>query len=288
MKSTILEYYHVDVFAKKTLFGNGLTVAFIEKEIEDSLLLKIAQEFRQYETVFVYPMIDDYYPIRIFTVQEELSFAGHPIIGTAAILHKKYYLHNENKNIHIGLNNRIVTLKSINTRNGYSVIMNQGVPKFIRKIHEKDISELVSYFSLSPNDISKSYPIEVVSTGLPYILIPVSKNIENAKINKSGLEECISKYSAKFVYLFNPDTLECRCWDNTGLYEDIATGSAAGPLIAYLVNNNYFKKNDIITISQGTWLNRPSKITGWVSKSEPCEVFIEGEVAFFGEGKISI
>jgi trans-2,3-dihydro-3-hydroxyanthranilate isomerase len=280
-----LEYYHVDVFTDTPLYGNGLTVVFINKEIEDSLLLKIAQEFKQFETVFVYPIIKDYYPIRIFTVQEELSFAGHPIIGTAAILHKKYHNTNETIKINIGLNNRIVKLQSTQKDGWYSAIMNQGIPKFITTINDNNTYELVSYFSLSLNDVDRKYPIEVVSTGLEYILVPVKTNIEHAKIVKAGLEEYISKYFAKFVYLFNPETLECRCWDNTGMYEDVATGSAAGPLIAYLVKNKYFEKNEMVTLAQGKWLGRPSRITGWVTESE---IFIEGKVAFFGEGEICI
>ena len=72
-------YYHVDVFSEKPLFGNGLTVVLMEVEYEDDVLLKIAQELKQFETVFVYPKKSDYYPIRVFTVQEELPFAGHPI-----------------------------------------------------------------------------------------------------------------------------------------------------------------------------------------------------------------
>jgi trans-2,3-dihydro-3-hydroxyanthranilate isomerase len=138
---------------------------------------------------------------------------------------------------------------------------------------------------LKSDDLDEKYPVEVVSTGLPYVLLPLIKNISNAKIVKEGLEKYIEKHYAKFVYLFDTQTLECRTWDNTGLFEDVATGSAAGPLIAYFVQNRSKKINQEIKITQGTYLGRKSTITGWVTNDE---VFIEGKVAFFGNGEISI
>ena len=281
-------YFHVDVFSDKVLSGNGLTVVLVDKEIEDPVLLRIAQEFRQFETVFVYQKKTDYYPVRVFTVQEELPFAGHPIIGTAAVLHDCYFNSAERQEIKIGLGEqRIIRLQSTVNNGKYSVVMNQGIPRFINKIDKTEYKKLSGYFNLSEKDISREYPVEVVSTGLEYILIPVITNLENAEITKSGLESYIQKHSAKFAYLFNPETLECRCWDNTGAYEDIATGSAAGPLISYLVKNGYYRKDEKVRITQGKYLNRESIISGWVSSKEQ-DVYIEGNVTFFGKGEISI
>jgi len=99
----------------------------------------------------------------------------------------------------------------------------------------------------------------------------------------------LSKLEAKFVYVFDPKTLECRTWDNRGMVEDIATGSAAGPLCAYLVKNGYKKVNEIINIHQGKFVNRPSIIQGWVSQASTSQdVFIRGNVAFFASGEIEI
>ena len=281
-------YYHVDVFSEKPLFGNGLTVVLLENEYGDELLLKIAQELKQYETVFVYPKENDCFPIRVFTVQEELPFAGHPIIGTAAVLHKLFYENNTQISLKIGLGQRIIDIQSSKDESAYSVIMNQGKPEFLNSLNENEAIELAAYFNLQKSDINFQYPIQIVSTGLPYILLPLHKNIENAKIVKIGLEKYIEKFLAKFVYLFNTESLQCRCWDNTGLFEDVATGSAAGPLIAYLVKNGFKKNRELIKISQGKYIGRPSTISGWISDSEPYEVFIEGKVAFFGEGEINI
>lgn len=283
-----MDYYHVDVFTDEPLRGNGLTVAFIDRDLDVSLLLQIAQEFRQFETVFVYPIKDGVFPVRIFTVQEELPFAGHPILGTAAILHKRYFASSLRHEIKIGLGTRILALQSEKKDDAFSVIMNQGAPEFLRVLPGELRSEVAGFFGLSESDISPDYPLEVVSTGLEYLLVPVARNLPNARIRDPGLAEFLARNSAKFAYLFDPATLECRCWDNTGLYEDVATGSAAGPLVASLVKQGFFRHNESIRLKQGMSLNRPSVITGWVSSGNAQEVFIEGSVAFFGEGKITV
>jgi predicted PhzF superfamily epimerase YddE/YHI9 len=88
----------------------------------------------------------------------------------------------------------------------------------------------------------------------------------------------------KFVYLFHPETLECRTWDNRGKVEDAATGSAAGPLCAYLVKNGFRQAGEVIRLHQGRYVNRPSIIEGWVSPNG--EVSIRGDVSFFAMGEI--
>jgi trans-2,3-dihydro-3-hydroxyanthranilate isomerase len=282
------DYYHVDVFSAEPLSGNGLTVVVLDQDLDTSVLLKIAQEFRQYETVFLYPAKNGCYPVRVFTVQEELPFAGHPLIGSAAIIHRRFYGSAAEKDIEIGLGNRVVRFRSIRDDEGYSVTMNQGIPRFVQTLGKDDAKELAGFFDLSENDISGTHPVEVVSTGLEYMLIPVVRNLDRAKIIKPGLDARLAGYSAKFAYLFDPASLECRCWDNTGAYEDVATGSAAGPLIAYLVKHGYRLKDETINIRQGKWLQRESVIAGRVASNGSNDVYIEGRVSFFAEGKMSV
>ncbi len=83
--------------------------------------------------------------------------------------------------------------------------------------------------------------------------------------------------------MFETSTLECRTWDNLGLVEDVATGSAAGPLCAYLIKHKLKKENKKIFVSQGKFVNRPSKIECWVTSKE---VYIKGFVSFFSHGEI--
>ncbi|MBN1500265.1 MAG: PhzF family phenazine biosynthesis protein [Spirochaetes bacterium] len=282
-----MKYYHVDVFASQPLSGNGLTVVFPDKEIDIDTLQKITQEFRQFETIFIFSEQNGYYPVRIFTVEEELEFAGHPILGAAAVIHSLQNDNPENLNVKLKAGSRIISVDSEITDSSYTVTMNQGIASFIRTLNKDNSRIIAAAMYLSADDLHQDYPVEVVSTGLPYLLLPVNGALEKVRISIPDFEQLIKTYDAKFTYVFNPETLECRTWDNSGLVEDIATGSAAGPLCAYLVKNNFKSYDEIISISQGRFINRKSNITGYV-KEITKEVFIKGEVVFFSHGDIII
>lgn len=278
-----MQYYHVDVFSQKPLSGNGLTVVFPTKEIDAQTLGDVAKEFKQFETVFIYPKNNEAYPIRIFTLEEELEFAGHPVLGTGAIIHKVFYPNDKTKVIHIKIKERKIIVESEKIENIYSVTMNQGVPIFVNTIPVNNYDEIMKSLNLTLNDIDNNFPLEVISTGLPYLLIPLSNSIEKGRIVNSNFEQLLSRFNAKFVYLFETKTLECRTWDNFGLVEDVATGSAAGPLCAFLIKHKIKKENEKIYISQGKYVNRPSKIECWMKSRE---VYIKGFVSFFGQGEL--
>lgn len=280
-----MEFHHVDVFTKTPMQGNGLTVVFCKDQLAESLMLTIAQEFKQYETAFVFQEKEGCYPIRIFTVQEELQFAGHPLIGAAGLIHR-LKTDNEQERIRFLLHGRKIDLDSLRENDCYRVSMNQGKADFLMTLPPEQYSHVHEWFSLDVSDIDHSFPISVVSTGLPYLLVPVRSGLERIKIAVDDLERRISIFGAKFVYFFDTTSLECRTWDNSGVYEDVATGSAAGPLISYLVMNGYCRRNQDITLKQGRFVQRDSAITGYVN--DEGEVTISGEVAFFGRGEIFI
>jgi predicted PhzF superfamily epimerase YddE/YHI9 len=129
---------------------------------------------------------------RIFTAEEELPFAGHPVIGAAAALHR--------------------------------------------------------------------LPMQVASTGLTYLIVPVTHGLDRAQIAVRDFEERLASVGAKFVYVFDPDKLEGRSWDNTGALEDVATGTAAGPAAGFLAAHGLAAQDETILINQGRLLGRPSVI----------------------------
>ena len=285
-----MQYYHVNVFSSKVLNGNGLTVVFPQKLLPDKQLLEIARELKQFETIFIYPSNSKgYYPARIFTVDEELQFAGHPIIGAGAVIHKLFFSEKNSIEIIFELGKRQIQINSEKKYDYYQVTMNQGEAKFIKIIDETFYGQIAEALNLQEPDIDKNYSIEVVSTGLPYLLVPLRRNISNCKITRKDFEGFLSGFEAKFVYVFDTNTLDCRTWDNFGNTEDIATGSAAGTLCAYLVKNSIKKQGEVIEIHQGKFINRPSVIKGWMSKKEnPNDVLITGAVSFFASGMINI
>lgn len=279
-----MKYFHVDVFTSRPMSGNGLTAVFADETIGSMRMLQITQEFRQFETAFVFPQNNmGAYPVRIFTVQEELPFAGHPVLGTAAVLHHVVYPGLEQQQIRLDLSGRRLAVESRMKNGVYTETMNQGEPKFIRQIDQSRSGEIARALSLLKSDLDTDLPVEVISTGLPYLIVPVRKNIEHAKISGGGFEAFLDTLGAKFVYIFDPDTLECRTWDNDGTVEDVATGSAAGPLCAYLVRQSVKQEGEAIRLRQGRFVGRPSEIEGWIDGGS---VFIRGSVALFAAGEL--
>jgi PhzF family phenazine biosynthesis protein len=285
-----MNYYHVDVFSAKPMSGNGLTVVFPQESLSATQMLAITNEFKQFETIFIFPSDrDGVYPARIFTTGEELLFAGHPILGAGAVMHELLSPDINHMEVAFQLGERRIQVQSDKKDMSYQVTMNQGAAKFIRDIEKTHYAQIAAALHISTHDIDKEYPIEVVSTGLPYLLIPLRSNLCNSKITRKDFESFLSAFEAKFVYVFDTNTLECRTWDNAGTVEDVATGSAAGPLCAYLVRNKMKKPNEKIELHQGSFVNRPSVITGWVSQNEKDEtIYITGEVSFFASGQIKI
>ncbi|MDD4599533.1 MAG: PhzF family phenazine biosynthesis protein [Negativicutes bacterium] len=284
-----MNYAHVDVFSAQPLSGNGLTVVFINKEFDCQTLLYITQEFKQFETIFIFPQSKGGYPVRIFTVEEELNFAGHPILGASAVIHRYLYPEQEAVEIYLTVSGRKIYTKSERMQNTYNVIMDQGEPQFLLTVARENYQDIAAALNINIGDLHEEYPVEVVSTGLPYMLVPLKTNLGKTKIIIPNFEGLLNKFGAKFVYLFDPQLLECRTWDNAGNVEDVATGSAAGPLCAYLIKNGFKKLDEIINIYQGKYIGRPSLIQGWATEMESGKrIFIRGEVSFFGEGELFV
>jgi len=283
----------VDVFSERPLAGNGLAVVFVDSSRDDldtATLQGIAREFNQFETAFVYPPRDGAYPVRVFTVDEELPFAGHPLLGSAAMIHRRFLASGvSDAAIQVTLGSRTVRFASSAQicagKPVYTETMNQGEPSFLGRVGEDHCSAVAAAVGLTVADLAPQYPLEIVSTGLPYLLIPLASGLERARIAHPDFEAFLSAFGAKFAYVFDVASLECRTWDNSGRVEDVATGSAAGPLIAYLVKNGFRSSGDRVILSQGRFVGRPSLIEGWL---EAAEVIIKGDVALFAEGELSI
>jgi len=249
----------VDVFAKKKLSGNGLTIFYDYDTLTTQEMLSLTQEMRQFESIFVSAGTSDTsFSARIFTLEEELDFAGHPVIGLAAHLHELSGDCKE-KEWTIELNKRSVNVRTNKTHKYFHASMDQGKPEFIKTIGYNEIEEIIFSLNLKKENLS-NYPLEVISTGLPYLIVPITSGIENAKICVNNFSCILEKFGAKFVYVFDVIKSEGRTWDNAGSVEDIATGSAAGPTAAFLHKHRLSPSDGPIRISQGRLLGRPSEI----------------------------
>jgi PhzF family phenazine biosynthesis protein len=284
-----MNYYHVDVFTDKPFSGNGLTVFIGQDTMEKAWMQNVTIEMRQFESIFLTRINQNTFRAFIFTMEEELDFAGHPVIGAAAILHDLYSNQKDKASWTFQLNAKSVEVKTEKQGNFYSAQMNQGKPSFSNILTKQQEEQFLSYLNLSTTDTFADLPFEVISTGLPYLILPVKTNaLSKLKVNITDLSNKLEEINAKFFYVLDVENLEGRTWDNMGLVEDIATGSAAGPVAAYLVKNNLAKTDTEIILNQGRFLGRPSIIKTIVKSShtEIDEVLVEGDVCKIAVGEL--
>ncbi|WP_160288340.1 PhzF family phenazine biosynthesis protein [Pseudomonas knackmussii] len=254
-----LHYWQLDVFADRPLSGNGLAVFADARGLSDTTLQALTQELRQFETIFLYPTAQlDTYAARIFTMEEELPFAGHPLLGAAALLH---HIHQRGEQEHwtLQLPAKQVELDTRRHGHGFVAQMNQGQAQFGATLDENGRRWFAEAFSLQVSDLA-DYPAQVVSTGLPYLLLPVRGEALGRIRQRADLSAGLAGIGAAFVFLVDVDNREGRTWDSAGLVEDIATGSAAGPVAAYLVELGKARRGEAFALAQGRFLGRPSRL----------------------------
>lgn len=278
-------YYHADVFGSGPLTGNGLTVFIAKSFPQSGFMQKAAQEFKQFETIFLVREGENSFSARIFTVEEELAFAGHPVLGAAAALCREFFGGHDTQ-ITLRLPEKSVSVSCSSRKDAFFCVMDQGKAEFSGEISQDKQQKFLSSFNLSPQQLFPALPMQVVSTGLPYLIVPISHGLESAKIVITDLERQLASVGAKFAYILDVDRLEGRSWDNLGTDEDAATGSAAGPVGAYLCRHGIIQKGSVIKLSQGRFISRHSVIEAVSSPSD--EISVGGRVDILARGEFFI
>lgn len=289
MTAQTLPFWLVDVFAREPLSGNGLSVFLLDEELPTDAMQRITREMRQFETIFLLRIGQtSKFNARIFTMEEELPFAGHPIVGAAALLHSEFFSTEVEAHFEFSLQGRSVKAVSRREGSAYVADMDQGLATVELPIPAARNEEFLKALNLSIADLDTGLPLQVASTGLPYLIVPIISNLEHAQIAVPDFEALLATVGAKFVYVFQADRLEGRTWDNDGRVEDIATGSAAGPVAAYLVTHKRASAGERLVLSQGRFLERPSELYATVQGDSELVVTISGQVCFTGKGTLAL
>lgn len=260
LKMKSIPYYHVDVFANQPLAGNGLTVFTAAEGLSKAVMLKLTQEMRQFESIFLEKTGVSTVKASIFTCEEELDFAGHPVLGSAATLHDLYHPDEPGSNWTFLLNKKTVEVTVEKRGHSCYATMDQGTAEFGRVLTAGETAWLLESISLDPDDLYPGLYPTVVSTGLPYLIIPLQQNVFRAKIKITDLTEKIAAFGAHFIGVLEIPSQRIRSGDNGGHVEDIATGSLAGPAGAYLVKHGFQQAGLEFQINQGENLGRPSQL----------------------------
>lgn len=253
-----MRYLHVDVFAPRPYAGNSLPVFLDTPPLSGLQMQTITRELRHFEAIFLTPTHEPHrFRVRVFDLVEELPFAGHPVIGAAAALHHSR-VEGEAGNWTFELSERTVAVTTSRTAQGYSALLDQGAAVVLRQYQDR--IRVAEAFALNESDLHPTLPMEVISTGLRYLIIPVREDaIGRARI-KSDLTPLMTDAGAQFAVLLDEASREIRHWNNDGLIEDAATGSAAGTIGAYRLRHCGAHSGESFTLNQGRFVGRPSRI----------------------------
>jgi PhzF family phenazine biosynthesis protein len=166
----------------------------------------------------------------------------------------------------------------------YDARMNQGKATLQPPLGRAESQAFLAALNLDASQLDIRFPLQVVSTGLPYLLVPAAGGLERARVAHPAFEALLATVGAKFAYVFDVAAREGRTWDNAGLVEDIATGSAAGPVGAYLIQHGAAAAGEFITLKQGRFVGRPSKIM--VQADAAGDIMVSGGVVVLARGEL--
>jgi trans-2,3-dihydro-3-hydroxyanthranilate isomerase len=288
-----LEFYIVDVFALNNsasnsvgkYTGNQLAVFPAAAGLELGQMQSIAREINFSESTFVTGAPQDQvYPVKIFTPAVELPFAGHPTLGTAWVLR---HLNPSLTTVSLGYIAGRISVNFDDTSNSPVVWMQQRAPEFLGILAATDLAPVLG---IDLADIDLDYPIEQVSTGLPFIIVPLKTlaAVQKAKLELTKYYELIDRLPAQNILIFCAQTLSAenqlhvRVFTHAlGIPEDPATGSANGCLAAYLVQHGGQKSLDL-RVEQGYEIDRPALL---YLKADTNSVSVGGQVKLVAKGQ---
>jgi trans-2,3-dihydro-3-hydroxyanthranilate isomerase len=254
-----------DVFSSRPLEGNSLAVLSDARGLTDPEMQSIAKEMNLSETTFILPRdaateCEHGIRVRIFTVQEELPFAGHPTLGTAFALRA----HTAAENLVLELNVGKVPVHFEDTAGAPAFgEMTQMDPTFGI---EHDREAVARATGLRPQDFDDSLPIQTVSTGVAFTVAPLKSLsiIQNLQVDLKRAAEYLARGEGKFFYFVTREAVDPKARLHARMLfyngEDPATGSAAGCTAAWMVAHGVAQSDERVLIEQGVEMNRPSRI----------------------------
>jgi trans-2,3-dihydro-3-hydroxyanthranilate isomerase len=268
-----LQMVQIDVFTDRALTGNALAVCLDGRGLSTEEMQAIARETNLSETTFILPEDaatdrNQGIRVRIFTVSEELPFAGHPTLGTAFVLRGSSRAPEIRLNLNVGL--VPVRFEDANGQDSFGE-MTQVDPQFLEQHNREAVADAIG---LKVEDLDPYLPVETVSTGLPYTITPIRSlaRLRELRIDSVRAERYLAQHSGKFFYFVSRETVDpdARLHARMLFYgtEDPATGSAAGCTAAWMVAHGVAKPEERVLIEQGIEMKRPSRIFVRASKDD--------------------
>ena len=275
MPARTYEFIQLDVFTQTALAGNPLAIFPDARGLNDAEMQALAREMNLSETTFIFPRdgateARQGKRVRIFTVEAELPFAGHPTLGTALYL----YASESAKPAEITLDlkaGKIPVRFTANSQNagGDRVDgqvfgeMRQRDPEFGTALSREEVARVIE---IAVDEISSEWPIQPVSTGLTFTIVPFRnrQTLSDLKFSYIQAAEFLRNTGANFFYFLCPERREGRLEARARMFfyggEDPATGSAAGCAASWMVQHGVAKSDEQVVIRQGIECRRPSEM----------------------------
>jgi trans-2,3-dihydro-3-hydroxyanthranilate isomerase len=245
--------------------------------LTDAEMQALAREMNLSETTFVFPRdptieAREGKKVRIFTVETELPFAGHPTLGTALYLFASDSNPNKPAEVTLDLKaGKIPVHFTVNSENARSEIvdgqvfgeMRQRDPEFAAPLSREDVAGVVG---IASDEICSEWPIQPVSTGLTFTIVPFRnrQRLSELKFSYTQAAEFLKKTGANFFYFLFPERCEGKLEALARMFfyggEDPATGSAAGCAASWMVQHGVAKTDEQVVIRQGAECRRPSEM----------------------------
>jgi trans-2,3-dihydro-3-hydroxyanthranilate isomerase len=268
------DFVQLDVFTQTPLAGNPLAVFTDARGLTDKQMQALAREMNLSETTFILPREPSVEAregkrVRIFTVEEELPFAGHPTIGTALYIYSTASSGTNQVVLDLNVGKIPVSFRVDSEKAGRDHAngqvfgqMQQRDPEFGPILSREKIAEELG---LNVDDLDPERAIQIVSTGFPFAIVPFrnSKRLARFQPDITKARRLLDGTEARFFYFICPERMENRDVRARMFFyggEDPATGSAAGCAAAWMAKYGIAKSDERILIRQGVEAGRPSEI----------------------------
>jgi trans-2,3-dihydro-3-hydroxyanthranilate isomerase len=286
----------VDVFAETKYAGNQLAVVGDAGALGPGEMQRIAREMNFAETTFLVSgeRRDGAFDVRIFTPRAEVPFAGHPTLGTAWVI-RNLVLDKPRDEVRLNLGVGQIPVRFVDPGGERDVVWMQQQPARFGDV--VDPAQAAAVLGLELRDLDDRFPSQQVSTGLPFLIVPVRSlpAVQRARLDRARADELYRARGSDTVYFFCPQTLDganqihARMFaERFGVPEDPATGSAAGCLGCYLVRHRCFGSDTVdIRIEQGHQIDRPSLLRVRArERGDAIEAAVGGKVALVARGEL--
>jgi trans-2,3-dihydro-3-hydroxyanthranilate isomerase len=288
-------FYLVDVFAEQKYAGNQLAVVNSGTALSSAQMQEIANEMHFSETTFILSeqKRNGGFDVRIFTPSTEVPFAGHPTLGTAYVI-KRFIIKKPVNSVLLNLKVGQIPVSFEKAGAHQEILWMEQMPPTFGKTFS--VQQFAQVLKLDADDFDNRYPVQEVSTGLPFIIVPLKTlaAVKQARISVEHLFEMAKEVKAG-ILVFCAETydkgndLNVRVFaDLFGVPEDPATGSANGCLAGYLSCHRYFGTDKVnVRVEQGYEVRRRSLLLLRAeNKAGKPRVCVGGKVILVADGKL--